>query len=493
MTPPVGQRALAPVIQLTESVTQNSGDLTHTAVAYERLRAAERARPYLDYGFRREQLLRLRALIRDHTPALLEAADADFGGRSAITTKIGDLLTLDADLTYMLRHLRGWMRPERRRVALHFQPGKAEVRYQARGVVAVIAPWNYPYLLALGPLAWALAAGNRVLLKPSEQTPRCAQLLQQLLSAAFADDYVGVVTGGAEVARAVCALPVDHVFFTGSGRTAKEVLRAASERLTPVTLELGGKCPVIIHPSYDLEHAAERIIAGKLFNAGQTCMAPDHVWVHAAQLPALRDALRAATKRLYPSLLDNPDYCAIVNSAHLGRLQGLLEDAQRRGAMVEVLNPAGELAAAYPGKLLPVLVSNVSEQMVLAEQEIFGPILPIRGFESVEQVTELLGRQPRPLALYYFDRDTRRCERLLQSTLSGSVCCNDVVLQALQSDLPFGGVGASGMGGYGRAREGFQTFSHCRSVYRQGRPNATGLLVPPYTGWTSRALAWLTR
>lgn len=459
--------------------------------AYERLRRAQHAAPYPSLEARRAALSALGSAIRRRAPELIAAADADFGGRSETTTRIGDIATSLRELAYIEQHLRSWMKPERRRVALHFQPARAEIVRQPLGVVGVVAPWNYPFRLALGPLAAALAAGNRVLLKPSELAPRCAEVLRDLITEAFSADQVQVVTGGPETTRALCAHPLDHLLFTGSTSVGREVMRLASEHLIPLTLELGGKCPAIIHPQAPLVASLRRIVAGKWFNAGQTCMAPDHVWVQRHQLEPALAALRAEIQRQFPTLAANPDYTAIINDQHRRRLTALVEDAKARGAQVEAVAPATE-SFAGTAKIAPTLLWQVTDEMAVAEDEIFGPLLPVRTYESLGELHARLRQGPRPLAAYYFDPNPRRARAWLEQSSSGGACINDVILHALQDDLPFGGVGASGFGRY-HGREGFETFSNQRSVLYQTPRNLAELLIPPYGKWAERAVRWLCR
>ena len=460
--------------------------------AYAALRRAWTSEPVVPIERRREALESLKRVLKEFTPRMIAAANADFGCRSAFTTKLGDVATMQSELGYVLEHLPRWTAPEARHTELHFRFGSGQVQRQALGVVGVMAPWNYPFRLALGPVVAAIASGNRVLLKPSERAPRCAELLQTIVAAAFATDHVRTVVGDVTVGARLCALPLDHLFFTGSTEVGRAVLRAASAHLTPVTLELGGKCPVILERSYPVARAAGRILAGKLFNAGQTCMAPDHLWVHRSRLDEVLRELRAACRRSYPRLGDNDDYTSIIDDRHYERLAALVDDAAQRGASVEAQNPANELLPTSARKLAPTLVWNVSDSMRLCQEEVFGPILPIHVYDSLDDVLADMRRKPAPLALYYFDNDPKRSRDVVSRTRSGTVCVNEVMLQSIQNDLPFGGVGASGMGKY-HGPEGFQCFTHARSVFHQGRVNGTSLLLPPY-GRLARALVeWLQR
>lgn len=460
--------------------------------AYRALRRAWNSEPVVPLKRRQEALRALQRVIVQFTPQMIVAANADFGCRSAFTTKLGDVVTMQSELGYVLARLPQWAAAESRHTELHFRFGSGQVQHQPLGVVGVMAPWNYPFRLALGPLVAAIAAGNRVLLKPSERAPRSAELIRTMVAAAFATDHVRTVLGDASLGERLCSLPLDHLFFTGSTEVGRAVLRAASTHLTPVTLELGGKCPVILERSYPVARAAGRILAGKLFNAGQTCMAPDHLWVHKSRLDDVLRELRAACRRSYPRLGDNADYTSIIDQRHYERLAALVDDAARRGAAVELLNPAQELLPAAARKLAPTLVWNVSDSMRLCQEEVFGPVLPIHVYDSMDDLLEELIRKPAPLALYYFDNDPQRSHDVVARTRSGTACLNEVMLQSIQNDLPFGGVGASGMGKY-HGPEGFQCFTHARSVFRQGRVNAASLLLPPYGRLAHALVAWLQR
>ena len=477
----------------TPGRADSAPDSTHgLETAYARLRAAERREPYPEYAWRHAALSALAAAIRRRSSEMIAAASADFGGRSQWTSKIGDVAGMLRELDYQRAHLRRWMAPESRRLALHFRPARAEVQLQPLGVVGVIAPWNYPFRLALGPTAAALAAGNRVLLKPSELAPRSSALIAELVREAGLGECVELVLGGERVAAALCSLPLDHLFFTGSTRVGQLVMRAASDHLTPVTLELGGKCPAVIHPSASLERAARRIVAGKLFNAGQTCMAPDHVWVHRSRAARALAIFEAEIRAQYPCSSDHADYTAIINPEHVRRLARLLSDAKQRGARVQVVEPSAEAFSPRSNEVLPALISRVSPEMAVAREEIFGPLLPIREFDQIEQVIAAVQQGGSPLAAYYFDEDRARCRDFLRRSRTGGACINDVMLHSIQDDLPFGGVGASGMGRY-HGKEGFETFSHQRAVFYQTRRNWSELLIPPYSALAKRVIDWLAR
>ncbi|HEX6828158.1 MAG TPA: coniferyl aldehyde dehydrogenase [Burkholderiales bacterium] len=448
-------------------------------VLFDSQRRAFTAHPYPGDRQRRGHLLALEQVLRGGATELAQAIHEDFGCRSVSETQLLEIFPSLEGIRHARRHLKRWMRPERRSVSLWFQPGRARVLPQPLGVVGIIVPWNYPLFLSLAPLTAALAAGNRVMIKMSELTPRTGEVLGKLLHGAFPEDLVAVVNGDADVARAFAGLPFDHLLFTGSTAVGREVMRAAAVHLTPVTLELGGKSPAIVAPGFPLAEAAEKIMFGKCANAGQTCVAPDYVLVPAGAEQAFAEAAGAAVARLYPTLATNPDYSAIVNERHYQRLAGYLEEARAGGAKVLELNPAGERLDPRARKLAPALVLEAAADQRLMREEIFGPILPVVPYEDLDAALRYVADRPRPLALYYFDRDPARIRRVLEETHSGGVTVNDVILHVVQEDLPFGGVGPSGMGQY-HGRHGFETFSKQKGVFLQSRLSGVGLLKPPY-------------
>ncbi|WP_374497381.1 coniferyl aldehyde dehydrogenase [Vogesella indigofera] len=468
----------------------------HTAVTLtnhlSQLRDAANLVPYPSLAQRRQWLDGLARLLQQHQHELAAAISADFGHRSVVETRLAEVFPTLAGIRHARRQLAAWLRPQRRPVSLWFQPARARLLPQPLGVVGIIVPWNYPLFLALGPLVAALAAGNRALLKMSELTPRTGTLLATLLNRYLGDDVVRVVTGDAGVARAFASLPFDHLLFTGSTRVGREVMQAAAANLVPVTLELGGKSPVLVAPGADLQHAARRIVAGKLLNAGQTCVAPDYVLVPRPQQAALVAALRDAATRAYPTLAGNADYSAIISVPHYERLQALAAQAQAAGAVLTTINPANETPAALAAarKLPLTLIEQAPPDSRVRQEEIFGPLLPVIGYDSLEQAVALLRQQPRPLAMYLFDHDKARIERLLRDTIAGGVTINDTLLHVAQEALPFGGVGASGMGHY-HGHEGFLTFSKLKPVLYQSRLSGTWLTTPPYGNTVKLLLRWM--
>jgi coniferyl-aldehyde dehydrogenase len=437
-----------------------------------------------------ESLEKLEMALISRKDAIAAAIARDFGSRSRHETLIADLFMTLGSLKHTKAHLRDWMEPEDRETGFAFMPATCSVVSQPLGIVGIISPWNYPVQLAMSPLVAALAAGNRAMLKPSELVPETAALMRDLIADTFPPDQVTVVTGGADVGEAFARLPFDHLVFTGSTRVGKLVMRAASENLVPVTLELGGKSPTIVGADFNPRVAAERILVGKTFNAGQTCVAPDYVMVPAAMRDAFVEACKASMAKLYPTLEKNPDYTSIVNDGHYARVRGYVDDAKARGATIVELNPAVETLGPGTRKIPPTLILGVTDDMLCMQEEIFGPILPVRTYEQLDQAIAYVNDHPRPLALYYFGHDSGSIDRVLAETISGGVTINATMLHVAQDDLPFGGVGASGMGQY-HAREGFDTFSKKKPVFRQARLNTTGLLHPPYGKMVDRLLAVL--
>ncbi|KIH80872.1 coniferyl aldehyde dehydrogenase [Pseudomonas batumici] len=441
---------------------------------FQAQRQAYAAHPMPPVEQRRQWLASLQRMLSDERQALIDAISQDFGNRSADETLLGELMPSLQGIHHARQHLKRWMKPSRRRVGLAFQPASAKVVYQPLGVVGVIVPWNYPLFLCIGPLVGALAAGNRVMLKLSESTPATGLLLKELLGRVFPEDQVCVVLGEAEIGMAFSRLPFDHLLFTGATSIGRHVMRAAAENLTPVTLELGGKSPAIVSQDVPLKDAAERIAFGKTLNAGQTCVAPDYVLVPEDRVGAFVEAYRQAVRGFYPTLIDNPDYTSIINDRQLARLNGYLSDATSKGALLIPLFDQGQERRMGHSLLL-----NVSDEMTLMQDEIFGPLLPIVPYKGLDEAFAYINRRPRPLALYYFGYNKAEQQRVLDETHSGGVCLNDTLLHVPQEDLPFGGIGPSGMGHY-HGHEGFLTFSKAKGVLTKQRFNATRLIYPPY-------------
>jgi coniferyl-aldehyde dehydrogenase len=467
-----------------------SAEISAMQAAFERLLAAYRRERMPTYEQRMDRLDRLARALQERQDEIADAVQGDYGHRSVHETRIAEVLMPLDQVRYIRRNLKGWMKPHRRRVSLTYQPAKARVLYQPLGVVGIISPWNYPVTLTVSPLAAALAAGNRVLVKPSEFTPRTAALLKKMFAEIFEPDLVEVVTGGPEVGAAFSRLPFHHLFYTGSTHVGREIMRAAAENLTPVTLELGGKSPAIVHESFPTATAAARLAWGKCANSGQTCIAPDYLLAPARQVESLVEAMRERVAAGYPTLKDNDDYTCIINERHYQRLRGLIEDAESRGARKVELNPAGETLDASSRKIAPTVLLDVTDDMKVMQEEIFGPVLPVIGYDQLADAIAYVNDHPRALTLYYFDRDRGRARHVLEQTVSGGAAVNEILLQFGIDDMPFGGVGPSGMGSY-HGFEGFETFSNKKGVLYQRRLNGTELLAPPYGKLLDRMLDFL--
>lgn len=432
-----------------------------------------------DRAQRQDDLARLRVALSRRLEAMADAISADFGHRSRHESLIADGMTVLNEIDHLRSHLRRWMAPRRVGVGWRFWPARAEVRSVPVGVVGVISPWNYPVNLALIPLATAIAAGNHVLLKPSEHTPRTTAFLRELLAEVFPDDRVAVVEGGADVAAAFAALPLDHLVFTGSTAVGRKVMAAAAHHLTPLTLELGGKSPAIIATDYPIAQAAARLATGKWFNGGQTCIAPDYLLVDSGRRDALVEALRAQVQTRYAGFDARGDYTAIINDGQLQRLQAHVDDARARGLTVIDLAPAGHAAAGtrfFP----PVLVLDPGDDASVMQEEIFGPILPIKSYHAIDDALDYINAHDRPLALYPFSQRRETVEKILQRTLAGGITVNDTLLHFGINNLPFGGIGASGMGAY-HGRAGFDAMSKALPILWQSRIAGSDLLKPPYS------------
>ncbi|RZI92560.1 MAG: coniferyl aldehyde dehydrogenase [Variovorax sp.] len=450
--------------------------MTDLRALFEAQHKASREAVDVPVALRRDRVQRVRNLVSTHADALAAAVQADFGVRSPLLTEIADLFVLRNMLGQLARNLARWSRPQRVHTPIFLQPARAHVQRQPLGVVGVISPWNYPLQLSLGPAATALAAGNRVMLKPSELTPRTSGLLAQLVAGAFSPDEFTVVEGDGAFAAAFSSLPFDHLFFTGSTAVGRKVAQAAAANLTPTTLELGGKSPCIVDASADLETAALRIAHGKLLNAGQTCIAPDYVLLPRGREDAFAAAWQRAVERLFPQIgAGNADYAAILSAPHLARLSALLAEAREQGARVEQASPSNEATR----QMAPALVFGARAGQRLLEEEIFGPILPVLPCDSAEEAVRYINARPRPLALYWFGTDDVARDRVLAQTVSGGVTVNDTLMHIAHDNLPFGGVGESGMGAY-HGEGGFLRFTQQKAVLVQSRWSGGAMLYPPY-------------
>lgn len=459
--------------------------------SFARLTAVYQQEPYPDLKQRQQQLKALREQLLLQQPALLEALATDFGQRSHSDSQMLEILPSIGSIDHSLKQLKNWLKPQKRHISWLFLPAKNYVVYQPLGVVGVIVPWNYPVFLSLGPLVAAISAGNKVMLKLSEFTPHTNQVLKSIIETAMPDSAI-VIEGDAAIAASFSQLPFQHLLYTGSTAVGYQVMRAASANLTPVTLELGGKSPLIVAPDADIDHMAERIIFGKTANAGQTCVAPDYLLVQQSQLAQTITALQAEFLKFYPAQSFAQNYPAIINERHYQRLQNYLSSAKAAGAEIISCLPAN--AEQQQKRLLPLtLVLNAPLDSALWTEEIFGPVLPVLAYNSIEEALDFVTKRPRPLALYLFSNNKELQQRVLTQTHAGGVCINETLMHVGQEDLPFGGIGPSGMGAY-HGKEGFLTFSHAKAVHQKGWLNASVLAYPQHRPKLfQKLLQWLLR
>ncbi|RQH06007.1 coniferyl aldehyde dehydrogenase [Paraburkholderia dinghuensis] len=455
---------------LPEAVTRDSLDALLAAQRDAFLRE-----PFPTWETRARHLKALRAMLLDNRDALAEAMNADFGQRSKAEVMLAEFVVLKQEIDGALKHGTRWMKPQRRSVGKWLMPGRAKVVPQPLGVAGIVVPWNYPLYLGAGPLVCALAAGNRAMIKMSELTPRTSALFETLISKAFERDHVAVVNGDASVGAAFTALPFDHLLFTGSTRIGHEVMRAAAANLTPVTLELGGKSPALIGENARFDYAVDSLLLGKTLNAGQTCIAPDYVLLPRGTEAKFIERARTRFSQLYPDFTSNGDYTSIITDRHFDRLARLADEAQEAGAQ---LHPLGVHDAATR-RFAPVIVTNAPADGTLMQEEIFGPLLPLVPYDTLDEALRYVNSRARPLALYLYADDARTVERVTHETVAGGMSVNETLMHIAAEGLPFGGVGASGMGAY-HGHDGFVTFSKMKPVFTQARFNGRGLIAPPY-------------
>jgi coniferyl-aldehyde dehydrogenase len=442
---------------------------------------------------RRDRIDRAIAMLIDHKDDFAHAVSADFGHRSIQQTLMTDIMPSVGALKHAKKHFESWARGEKRKPTfpLGLIGAKAEVVYQPKGVVGIVAPWNFPIGMVMVPMAGILAAGNRAMIKPSEFTEEVSQMFADVVPKYFAEEEIAVFTGGVEIGTEFSKLAFDHMIFTGATSVGKHIMRAAAENLVPVTLELGGKSPTIVGRSADKKKAGERIALGKMMNAGQICLAPDYLMVAKDQENDVIESVKAGVAAMYPTLLHNDDYTSVVNGRNFERLQSYLDDAREKGAELIEVNPGHEDFKSSNGNKMPLtILRNVTDDMKVMQEEIFGPILPVMTYSSMEEAIDYVNAHDRPLGLYYFGSDKAEEAQVLNRTVSGGVTINDVVFHNAMEDLPFGGVGPSGMGNYHGA-DGFKTFSHMRAVYRQSAMDVAGIagFKPPYGKATAKTLA----
>jgi aldehyde dehydrogenase (NAD+) len=428
------------------------------------------------------KLKKLEAAVNKFKPAFYQALAADLH-KPQPEADLTEIMPVISEIHHTCKHLKSWMRTKRVRPTMALLGTKASLRYEPKGVALIISPWNFPINLTLGPLASAIGAGNTAIIKPSEMTPNCSTVLAALIGETFAPEEIALFEGDAGVSTELLNLPFDHIFFTGSPAVGKIVMAAAAKHLASVTLELGGKSPVIVDATADAKKAAARIMWGKFVNNGQTCIAPDYVYVHERILPAFLEAAKAAIAKMYGAdAKASPDYCRIVNEKHFGRVKRLLDDATAHGATVVT---GGAMAPAQK-YLAPTLLTNIDPESAIMQEEIFGPLLPIIPYTDVNAVITHINAHPKPLALYVFSKDEANIKRILSETSAGGSCVNITVLHFSHANLPFGGVNHSGIGS-AHGIFGFKAFSHERAVLRE-QMSATSMLAPPYTAKVKRLI-----
>ena len=460
---------------------------------FERQRSSFRQCAPLGLSKRLEALDVLLQSVFNHEDAILKAEAADFGQRSASEIRLLEMFPLVDEIRYVKRNLRRWMQPKGAMANWQFLPSRTQIIYQPLGVVGIIGAWNYPVLLTLSPLVDAIAAGNHVMVKPSELAPATAEILRRMISEAFPEEYVSVVTGGPDVASSFSMLPFDHILFTGSERVGKLVMKAAAENLTPVTLELGGKSPALVHESYSMATAADRVCSAKFWNAGQTCIAPDYVLVPSNKADEFVSKCETVLSKRYPKAASNADYTHLISHSAWERMRDLVDDARSKGARVLQGDSSHGDVAAGSRFFPPTLILAANNTMRVMQAEIFGPILPVVTYSSLEDALNFINDRPRPLAVYYFDRSKSRIKKVLEQTVSGGVAINDCIFHFAQHQLPFGGVGPSGMGAY-HGFDGFCAFSKKKGVLLQNSVVGSFLdraLKPPYTSWSNRTIGFL--
>ena len=450
-------------------------------------RVAFNASPNIDWATRKANLKKLGDVIKSHEEGFQKAISEDFGNRAYVETTIAEMLVIQGGISHALKHTKHWMRTRRAPTALQYKPAGNKIVPQPLGVIGIISPWNYPLQLAVMPLIGALGAGNRVMIKPSEYTPRLSELLKEVLGKVFSDDEVYVATGGVEIAQEFSGLPFDHLLFTGSTNVGRMVAQAAAKNLTPVTLELGGKSPTIIDEGADMATAVARITNGKLLNAGQTCVAPDYVLMPSAKIDAFSEAMISQAEKFYPKIAGNDDYTSIIADNHYARLQTLLEDAENKGAVIRTAGDDDKQQLAKERRVPLTIVTNTTPDMKIMQEEIFGPLLPVVPSETLDDALDYVQKRERPLALYWFGKDKRKQAKVLNESISGGVSVNDVAWHVIQEDIPFGGVGPSGSGAY-HGEHGFNTFSHMKGVFLQSKLSGGKMLHPPYGPKTTKML-----
>ncbi|UTW42453.1 coniferyl aldehyde dehydrogenase [bacterium SCSIO 12844] len=456
----------------------SNDEILKLKTVFENQKQSFLASPYPDYKTRHSQIKQLKSILLDSQKALLSALNDDFGHRKFDESRLTELFPMISAFKYVLKHLKSWMKSDKRHVSLLYFPSRNYVFYQPKGVVGIIVPWNYPLILSIIPIIYALAAGNRIMVKLSELTPKTEKTLITIFQRVFSEDEICFIQGDVHVAQAFSQLAFDHIFFTGSTTVGRLVMKAASDNLTPVTLELGGKSPVIITEKANLKKAVASICFAKYVNSGQTCIAPDYIYLAASLTKDFIQTLSDSWQKFTHN--QSSDLTALISDQHLNRIQALLEDAKSKGASINVLGQDTPWSEAQLSKRqLPLcVVTGLKDDMLLSKEEIFGPILPIINYQTLNQAIESIKQKPRALSLYFYGKESE-FEEVIRNTHAGGVCFNDALMQIAQEDLPFGGIGPSGMGSY-HAKEGFITFSHAKAVYLKGKFTPGSLIYPPF-------------
>jgi len=469
------------------AVVKNT-DISSLSECFHKMKEAHLQNINPSYEVRLNRLERLEKAIENFADKIQVAINDDYGHRSAAETNAFDITVPIGDVRMNKKNLKKWMKYKKYPIPLHLEPASGKVIPQPKGVIGVISPWNFPIYLATAPLAAALAAGNRVMIKPSELTPKTSLVLKEMIESEFDEQEVSVHLGGADVASEFSSLPFNHILFTGSTNVGKMVAQAAAKNLTPVTLELGGKSPTIVGKGADLERAAERIAYAKTANAGQICVAPDYVFVPKESLTEFITLVEKNLKHFYPQGFTSDDYTSILTSRHKERLESMVQEVKESGADVrEVFT-----GSAIGNKLSPTLLVNPGLSSKVMQEEIFGPLLPIMTYDKVEDAINFINSRPSPLALYIFSDDKSEQNQWLTQTISGGACVNEAVFHVVADTMPFGGVGESGMGAY-HGQAGFETFSHMKSVLFQPKLNGAFLFNPPFVGWKKGVLSLLRK
>jgi len=446
--------------------------MTTPIIQFNRLKST----PNLEVNTRINRLKKLKNVINRNQNNIVKALNADYGQRCESETKIAEIMICIAEINHTLKHIRSWTKPQNSLANIKFLFSKNSIIPQPLGVVGIIAPWNYPFNLAIAPLIAAISAGNKVMIKPSEITPKTAEIIAKVCSETFLDTEVAVSLGDIKVAQEFSELPFMHLLFTGSTAVGKIIMKAAADNLTPVTLELGGKSPVVIDDNYNLKKAAKSIVGGKFYNAGQTCIAPDYILVSENKQQELIKALQNEINKCFPDILNNSDYTAVINDRHFSRLNNLANDSEKYQCIWPVGDKKNDDKNIFP----PLLVINPGDNSSIMQNEIFGPILPIITVKSSQAALDIINSKPNPLTLYIFSNQSKFIKDAIKNTLSGSVAVNETIVQFAQDGISFGGVGESGMGSY-HGQNGFNSFSHLKSIYYQTRLNFNAMVRAPYT------------